>query len=299
VKAERWRKLKLRDLIEVKHGYAFSSEHFAASGTHVVLTPGNFFEAGGFKDKGEGEKWYSGPIPPGYVLSKGDVIVAMTEQAEGLLGSSAIVPENRRYLHNQRLGLISVRDPQAVDLTFIYYLFNSREVRQQIRASSSGVKIRHTSPTRIGEVAVSVPPIADQCRIADILRTYDDLIENNLRRMRILEETSRALFNEWFVNLRFPGHRTAIGVAKNLSVSQGWRIAKLAEVARVNRAQPTQRRRPSTFFTSTFPRWAQAQSERSRRWRSRTPLAVRAAWFSTATFCGPASDRIGGHMCWF
>ncbi len=177
------------------------------------------------------------PLPPGYVLSKGDVIVAMTEQAEGLLGSSAIVPEDRRYLHNQRLGLISVRDPQAVDLTFIYYLFNSREVRQQIRASSSGVKIRHTSPTRIGEVAVSVPPLEDQCRIADILRTYDDLIENNVRRIRILEETSRALFNEWFVNLRFPGHRTAIAVAKHLSVPQGWRIAKLAEVAWVNRAQ--------------------------------------------------------------
>jgi type I restriction enzyme S subunit len=165
------------------------------------------------------------------------VIVAMTEQAEGLLGSSAIVPEDGRYLHNQRLGLISVRDPQAVDLTFIYYLFNSPGVRQQIRASSSGVKIRHTSPSRIGEVAVSVPPFKDQRRVANILSAYDDLIQNHVRRIRILEEMSGALFNEWFVDLRFPGHRPAAAVAEHRGVPKGWRMAKLAELAQVNRAQ--------------------------------------------------------------
>lgn len=148
--AAAWRNCKLGDLLEIKHGYAFQGEYFANAGSHIVLTPGNFNEEGGFKDKGDKEKWYNGPIPSDYVLNEGDLIVAMTEQAEGLLGSSAIIPRSGRYLHNQRLGLVQVRDQSEADEGFLYYLFNSKPVRQQIRGSASGTKIRHTAPSRIG-----------------------------------------------------------------------------------------------------------------------------------------------------
>ena len=133
-------------LLQVKHGFAFLGEHFANIGTHVVLTPGNFLEKGGFKEKADKAKWYNGPIPDDYVLNKGDLIVAMTEQAEGLLGSSALIPRSGVYLHNQRLGLVQIRDQKLADQHFIYYLFNSKPVRQQIRGSASGTKIRHTAP---------------------------------------------------------------------------------------------------------------------------------------------------------
>ncbi len=102
-----WRECKLGDLIEVKHGFAFLGEHFGNTGTHVVVTPGNFLEEGGFKDRGDKAKWYRGPIPEDYVLNEGDILVAMTEQAEGLLGSSALIPRSGFYLHNQRLGSCS------------------------------------------------------------------------------------------------------------------------------------------------------------------------------------------------
>ncbi len=58
-----WRDCKLGDLLDVKHGFAFLGEHFSDSGTHVVLTPGNFFDQGGFKHKHGKEKWYRGPVP--------------------------------------------------------------------------------------------------------------------------------------------------------------------------------------------------------------------------------------------
>ena len=118
-----WRDCKIGDLLEIKHGFAFLGEHFADSGTHIVLTPGNFFDKGGFKGKGDKEKWYRGPIPSEYILHKGDLLVAMTEQAEGLLGSSAIVPRDGLYLHNQRLGLVQLRDSEQTVERFIYYLF--------------------------------------------------------------------------------------------------------------------------------------------------------------------------------
>ena len=111
----KWRDCKLGDLLEVKHGFAFLGEHFGSSGTHVVLTPGNFLEEGGFKERADKAKWYSGPIPEDYVLNEGDLIIAMTEQAEGLLCSSAIIPRSGVYLHNQRLGLVQTA-PNQIDV---------------------------------------------------------------------------------------------------------------------------------------------------------------------------------------
>jgi len=226
-----WRECRLGDLLEIKHGFAFLGEHFAVEGTHIVLTPGNFFDEGGFKHKGDKEKWYSGPIPSDYVLKKDDLIIAMTEQAEGLLGSSAIIPQSGLYLHNQRLGLVQVRDSQQVDKHFIYYLFNSKPVRQQIRGSASGTKIRHTAPSRIADVKVNVPAAPIQRRIAGILSAYDELIENSQRRIKILESMARALYREWFVHFRFPGHESVPKVPSPLGeIPKGWEVKKLGDL---------------------------------------------------------------------
>ena len=223
-----WCDCALGNLVDVKHGYAFLGKHFRSTGSHIVLTPGNFFDEGGFKKKGDREKWYSGPIPEDYVLKEGDLIVAMTEQAEGLLGSSAIVPRGGLYLHNQRLGLVRILDESKTDRHFVYYLFNSKPVRQQIRASASGVKIRHTAPSRIADVKVSVPTLRLQRRVAGILSAYDELIENNQRRIRILETMARALYREWFVEFRFPGHDKIPRVASPIGdVPQGWEVTTL------------------------------------------------------------------------
>ena len=226
-----WCDCTLGNLVDVKHGYAFLGEHFGSAGSHIVLTPGNFFDEGGFKKKGDREKWYTGPIPKNYVLKEGDLIVAMTEQAEGLLGSSAIVPHGGLYLHNQRLGLVRLLDESKTDRRFVYYLFNSKPVRQQIRASASGVKIRHTAPSRIADVRVSVPALRQQQRIAGILSAYDELIENNQRRIQILETMARALYREWFVEFRFPGHENVPSVASSIGdIPEGWEVKKLGDI---------------------------------------------------------------------
>jgi type I restriction enzyme S subunit len=160
-------------------------------------------------------------------LSEGNVIVAMTEQAPGLLGSSALIPEDNRYLHNQRLGLVDQVDPNTFDQLFLYYLFNTSKVRHQINASATGTKVRHTAPERIYRVRVRVPDVAVQRAIGRILQAYDDLIENNRRRMALLEEASRQLYKEWFVRLRFPGHEHCRLLN---GLPEGWRTAHLSEI---------------------------------------------------------------------
>jgi type I restriction enzyme S subunit len=229
-----WRDCKLGDLLQIKHGFAFLGEHFSNIGTHIVLTPGNFLEEGGFKENGEKAKWYDGPIPSDYVLKEGDLIIAMTEQGEGLLGSSAIVPRSDFYLHNQRLGLVQIRDRTVADQHFVYYLFNSKPVRQQIRGSASGAKIRHTAPSRIAEVKVRIPPLPVQRRIAGILSAYDELMENSQRRIKIMEAMARALYREWFVELRFPGHERLPRVASPMgAIPRGWDPVLFTEIADV------------------------------------------------------------------
>ena len=80
------------------------------------------------------------------MLRKGDVVIAMTEQAAGLLGSSATIPADDRYLHNQRIGLIHITDPDLLDLRFVYHLMNSRFVREQIFGNRDGREGASHSP---------------------------------------------------------------------------------------------------------------------------------------------------------
>jgi type I restriction enzyme S subunit len=195
--------------MDVKHGYAFKSEGYADEGDLILLTPGNCQESGGLKLKGEREKYYIGEFPPEYLLSEGDMLVVMTDliNTAPILGGSFVIPENDRFLHNQRLGLVRITDESRIDKTFLYYLLNTREYRAQVRGSASGATVRHTSPSRIRECIVRVPhDVAYQKGIGAILSAYDDLIENNRRRMALFEDAARQLYREWFVRLRFPGH---------------------------------------------------------------------------------------------
>jgi type I restriction enzyme S subunit len=223
----KFREMELGEALHIKHGYAFKGQFFSDAGTHIVLTPGNFNEEGGFRLRPGKDRYYSGSIPEDFILGEGDLIVAMTEQGPGLLGSSAIIPEDGHYLHNQRLGLVNHLDESLLEKRFLYYLFNTRPVRGQIIGSASGTKVRHTAPERIYRVKVRVPDVLFQGKIASILSAYDDLIENNRRRMQLLEQAARLLYKEWFVHLRFPGHEHV--KIKN-GVPEGWESKRFTDV---------------------------------------------------------------------
>ena len=224
-----WRDITLGDAIHVKHGFAFKSRHFSDNGEYIVLTPGNFNEEGGFRLRPGKDRFYTGDIPEEYILSKDDLIIAMTEQGSGLLGSSALIPDGDKFLHNQRLGLIQCLDETVLDKKFLYYLFNTRYVRGQISGSATGTKVKHTAPERIYRVNATVPSkIHEQKKISFILSAYDDLIENNRQRIQLLEESTRLFYREWFVHLRFPGHEHVKIID---GVPEGWEKKRLIDIA--------------------------------------------------------------------
>ncbi|MCK5860516.1 MAG: restriction endonuclease subunit S [Abyssibacter sp.] len=222
---------ELNGLIHIKHGFAFKSEHFSEQGKYVVLTPANFFEGGGFKITGK-ERFYTGRFPDEYILSEGALIVAMTEQAEGLLGSPAEIPRPDTFLHNQRLGLVTVQDPVKLDSHYLRWAFRFKWTRDQIRASSNGAKVRHTSPERIYRVRIPLPEKTEQRKIAAILTAYDDLIENNRQRIALLEKMAEEIYREWFVRLRFPGHEHT---PVHKGVPEEWEPTTLFDLCRLKR----------------------------------------------------------------
>ncbi len=226
-----WQEVQLGDGIHVKHGFAFKGEYFSASGEYLVLTPGNFLEKGGFRVRDGKERFYHADFPQDYLLSEDDLIVAMTEQGEGLLGSAARIPAEGKYLHNQRLGLVQITDPGLVDKRFLYWVFNSADVRAQIRATATGAKVTHTAPERIKKIRLKMPGLSGQKAIASVLDSYDDLIATNQRRIALLEDAARRLYREWFVHLRFPGHDS---VPVKDGVPEGWALRALGDVAPLN-----------------------------------------------------------------
>ena len=218
----------LKDIIRIKHGFAFDGEHISQDDNGVVLvTPGNFKIGGGFQE--DKCKFYTGEIPSEYILDPGSYIVTMTDLSKNIdtLGYSAIVPNTQRvYLHNQRIGLIEFIS-NALDKKYIYYLLQTHQYQRTIANTSTGSTVHHTSPSKICDYKFFAPDIKVQKMIADILSTYDDLIENNRKQIKLLEEAAQRLYKEWFVDLRFPGHEHTKIVD---GVPEGWESCNLNNV---------------------------------------------------------------------
>jgi len=221
---EGWKYINLGDIIHIKHGYGFKGKYFVEEpNRNLLLTPGNFAIGGGFKSGKM--KYYDGPINDEFVLCPGDVIVTMTDLSmkADTLGYSAKIPNNpeNTYLHNQRLGLVSLKTNEF-DLDYIYWLLRTYNYQKYIAGSSSGATVKHTSPKKIYSAKLLVPESkVTQKRIADILSAYDDLIENNLKRIKLLEQAAQNIYKEWFVNMRFPGHENT-PINKETGLPVGW-----------------------------------------------------------------------------
>jgi type I restriction enzyme S subunit len=228
-----WETVKIGSLCKIKHGFAFKGKFFTNEGEYILLSPGNFFESGGLKSKGEKEKYYVGEFPSDYILNEEDLLVVMTDliQNAPILGGCAIVPVDNKFLHNQRLGKITNLDENKIDKKFLYYCLNEENYRGQIRGSATGSTVRHTAPERIYNANIDIPTsLETQKRIASILSAYDDLIENNLKRIKLLEETAQNIYKEWFVNFRFPNYENT-PFNKETGLPEGWENKGFEEIS--------------------------------------------------------------------
>ncbi len=129
-----------------------------------------------------------------------------------------------------------VANPERADVRFIKYYIDA--VKLRMRSVSMGTTQDNLSLDKLLAFDFVVPGVEEQRKIADILSAYDELIENNTRRIAILEEMARALYREWFVKFRFPGHEGVRLVESPVGpIPEGWEVRALADVANITMGQ--------------------------------------------------------------
>ena len=229
----KWQKVSL-DSLKTGSRYSFVGGPFGSN-----LTSRDYVEEGIPVIRGTNLSSDREFLDEGFVFvreEKADALRSNTAHAgdlvftqRGTLGQVGIIPENSifsRYIISQSQMKLTV-DAKRVNSRYVYYYFRHPETVQKVinHALTSGVP--HINLGILKNFEIPLPPISVQTEIVKILSTYDDLIENNRRRIALLEDAARQVYQEWFVRLRFPGRQHTRIVD---GVPEGWERKRLYEV---------------------------------------------------------------------
>ena len=134
----------------------------------------------------------------------------------------------------QRTYIIRALDEQNLSNRYLFFALKPK--LELLKSISTGAATKFLTLTILKDIDFNLPPLPTQRKIAAILSAYDDLIKNNMRRIKILEEMAQALYREWFVKFRFPGHEKVKMVESELGmVPEGWEVRRLGDIARETR----------------------------------------------------------------
>jgi len=239
-----WRKTKLVDVAAKKRwalnggpfGSKLSRKHYSESGVPVIRGT-NLSGSYGFSyddfvyvSEEKADELRANNAHPG------DLIFTQ----RGTIGQVGMIPLNspisRFVISQSQMKLTPAQD--QVDVFFLYYFFSAADTVLAIQNLAFAAGVPHINLDILRNFEVPVPPIPIQRRIAGILSAYDELIENSQRRIKILEAMARALYREWFVHFRFPGHKSVPHVPSPLGdIPQGWEVKKLKDVCRLTMGQ--------------------------------------------------------------
>jgi len=167
------------------------------------------------------QKWTRRVVP-----QAGDIVFTY----EAALHKYAIIPQDFRGCLGRRLALIRP-DYQKSDSKFLLYYFLGGYWKALIMSKIfSGSTVDRIPLIDFPEFEVSIPLLPVQQKIAAVLSAYDDLIENNTRRIALLERMAEEIYREWFVQLRFPGHEQ---VTFHKGIPEGWEMVKIGQVFQI------------------------------------------------------------------
>ena len=235
------KKCKLGELMEVTRGMSLSGVFYATEGNLMRLTLGNFdYRNNCFKDdKSKENLFFIGDVKEEFVLKKDDIITPLTEQAIGLLGSTAKIPCDDKYIQSQDVALIKCNEKLHPD--FAFYLIPSKLVRNQLSAAAQQTKIRHTSPDKIKNCIVWIPEYSLQERIGKLLSSLDNKIALNKKINAKLEAMAKRLYDYWFVQFDYPdkngkpyktsGGKMVWNEVLKREIPEGWEVGNLYEIA--------------------------------------------------------------------
>ena len=166
---------------------------------------------------------------------KGDIILTR----EAPLGEVGLVRYAENFFLGQRLVLLRA-NPSVCDNRFLLYALQFHDNKQAIIAKGVGATVLHLRVPECEKIEIRVPDLQTQRKIGNILFAYDNLIENNQKQIKLLEEAAQRLYKEWFVDLRFPGYETTPVVD---GVPEGWELCRVGDVIEFNPKVPLNKER--------------------------------------------------------
>ena len=221
---------QLAEIIDGDRGKNYpKQDEFYPQGYCLFLNTGNVtkegltFEENQFITKEKDEALRKGK------LKRGDIVYT----TRGTVGNAGYYNSNVPY-ENVRInsGMVILRaNGEIVDARFLYQILKSEYYRPYFKQYCTGSAQPQLPIKNFSQIYLNVPDIKTQHRIADILSAYDNLIENNQKQIKLLEEAAQRLYKEWFVDLRFPGHENTKIVD---GVPEGWSRGLLKELISVN-----------------------------------------------------------------
>lgn len=152
----------------------------------------------------------------------GDILYSVV----GSFGIPVLIKEERPFVFQRHIAIL--RPNERINSAFLYYTMLSRDFYAKADAAAIGAAQRTVSLTSLRGMEIELPPLKVQEAIASKLSVYDNLIENNQKQIKLLEEAARRLYKEWFVNFRFPGYEDTPIVD---GVPEGWEDGTLGDIA--------------------------------------------------------------------
>ena len=157
----------------------------------------------------------------------GDILYSVV----GSFGIPVLLKRNEKFVFQRHIAILR---PNKIDSSFLYYTMLGRDFYAKADAAAIGAAQRTVSLTSLRNIEISLPPLETQQKIVGILSAYDDLIENNRKQIKLLEEAAQKLYKEWFIKLNFPGHENTKIVD---GVPEGWKKGIISDLGEFKRGK--------------------------------------------------------------
>jgi type I restriction enzyme, S subunit len=227
-----WKIIQLGDIAEFRNGINYNKTNF---GTGIKIIGVKDFQDHLYPEYSNLDEMNpKGIVRSDSVLKENDILFVRSNGNRQLIGRSLFIKGLNEQVTHSAFTIRARFISDSVLAKFCFYLFRTSLIRDIFSNQGSGTNISNLNQDILSKISVSLPPLPTQHKITTLLSVYDDLIENNTRRIKILEEIVQGIFREWFINFRFPGHEGVRMVESELGlIPEGWEVSTIGKISTV------------------------------------------------------------------
>jgi type I restriction enzyme S subunit len=253
----KWTTKRLGELAEFRNGVNYNKSSFGVGVKVVGVSDFQDYSKPRYAELEQINP--EGIVTERNILRDGDIVFVRSNGNRELIGRSLFIEHPPEEITHSAFTIRLRFTAREILPKFYAYCFRTPLIRQALTAQGGGTNINNLNQDILNALEVPSPPLAVQRRIAGILSAYDELIENSQRRIEILQAMARALYREWFVQFRFPGHENHPRVTSPVGdIPKGWATTTFGEIYNTSSGGTPSRKRPEYFQDGSID-WVKSQ----------------------------------------